>query len=502
MTKEFLSRKGIENKKGQIILFIITLLLITLPVISSFSLPNNLYKKEYFKGKFTSVNEAANLIDYIDEYNVILSPYNFYTSINYLYTGTDNNSYKQIKAYTELNSNEFNDLINYFNSNNAMTNIENNDISKLYNSLITELYNNNYHKITVNKIKNLNDNDKINLITLIIKINTSYNNLIGLNNYGTKYINELKPTKEELSYSSYEIRFLIDQIINNNESYLNKNKLININKLYMNTSFYDANSLLNGYKDTVTLLDFSSENANQDINSVINTLTDNEIKYYISEEHLSSYDNLYLNTLIFNMEWEDNINPKNNSSVEFTSYNDKMVIADTMKTMSYSYLDNGYAKGFIKNFSNPSYIFVAILPNELDDKLSNIDVESLIESENVDEQIVVTMPKFSYQSSIDLNELYKKVGLSDLTNTKANFHNLIDSSFNLDYNIQKNIINIGEKGTFSSNIQSQELETFTTYDDQKQLIFDRPFYYLIMNKDTKQVLYVGKVSDPTNRRVT
>ena len=76
---------------------------------------------------------------------------------------------------------------------------------------------------------------------------------------------------------------------------------------------------------------------------------------------------------------------------------------------------------------------------------------------------------------------------------KYNCKLLIENQFNLEYNKQRILINIGEKGTYNTNIKTQELESFTKYDNQRELIFNRPFFYLIINNETKDVLLIGKI---------
>ena len=106
------------------------------------------------------------------------------------------------------------------------------------------------------------------------------------------------------------------------------------------------------------------------------------------------------------------------------------------------------------------------------------------------------MPIFSYQSEIDLNKLYNSIGIKDITTNKANFHNLMETSFNLDYSIQKHRITISNKGTYNTNVISQQIESFARDENQKTLIFNRSFSYIIINNETNEVLLIGKVYNP------
>ena len=246
MAKENLSRKGLKNKKS---LIIIILLLINALIILmySFSLSKEIYYKEYYKGKFMSINEASNLIDLIPDKkeNILLSPYNFYTSINLIYSGTDNNSYKQIRTYTTYNHINYNDLITNMTNNNTISNKIKNEY---YEELIKEFYSNKYNELNIDKIKKLNEKEEENLLLLLLKINTSYDSIKGLNNYEKDYIKELKLTSKDRNKSTYDIKGIIDKVLNDYESYNYNEEIININKLYLNLNFYDIKNIKEKYK--------------------------------------------------------------------------------------------------------------------------------------------------------------------------------------------------------------------------------------------------------------
>lgn len=488
--KRPLSRKGIlRTKKGFIAFLIVIILIITLLISTmySFSCEKNIYEyKNIFIGKPMTINESANLIDKINtNNNIVISPYNIYTSINYIYKYTDNLTYKEIKLYTGYNYNKYNEIITNMENNNKIENNQDTDINKLYEELINELINKGYANITINEIKSLKD--KKELLNIISKINITYEHIIGENNYDRKYINSISPSKTLTALTAYELKIEIEKILEQYESYSLKSNLININKLYLNNNYYD-----NILDKNISLLDFNdSKNI---INDNIKELTDNNIKFYIDENILSNNNNLYLNTLIFNMEWSTNYNIKNNKNIEFTGLNNKKTVVEAMNENIYSYLDNGYAKGFKKDFKNNKYSFIAILPNDINTtNISNINIESLLKSEKNNELISVTIPKINCQYELDLNDLYNSIGIKDVNNNKANFNNLIENQFNLEYNKQRILINIGEKGTYNTNIKTQELESFTKYDNQRELIFNRPFFYLIINNETKDVLLIGKI---------
>ena len=60
----------------------------------------------------------------------------------------------------------------------------------------------------------------------------------------------------------------------------------------------------------------------------------------------------------------------------------------------------------------------------------------------------------------------------------------------------KNYIEIGDKGTASSNINDNELKSYTSDNQKKELIFNCPFYFLIIDNETQDVLLIGHFVKP------
>ena len=60
---------------------------------------------------------------------------------------------------------------------------------------------------------------------------------------------------------------------------------------------------------------------------------------------------------------------------------------------------------------------------------------------------------------------------------------------------QKLFIKIAEKGTVESKLSKTKVENSVILDLEEKLTFNRPFAYIIINNETKDVMLIGKVVD-------
>ena len=110
--KSNLPIKGKKKNKSGLFLVILSVIILSIIGLELYKAKNNLLVGEtkYYTGTIYSANQAANMLDYLDDgNNIILSPINVNTSLAILYNGTDNNSNKELKRYFNKTQNEVNE---------------------------------------------------------------------------------------------------------------------------------------------------------------------------------------------------------------------------------------------------------------------------------------------------------------------------------------------------------------------------------------------------------
>lgn len=496
-------KKNKRNKKIitiYIISFVILAisLVIILPKTFSNKQPEIKEELNYVIGRLYTPNASANMLDYIyNNDNVLLSPLNADISLAILYNGTDNTSYKEIKKYFNSEPSTLNDEL--------LTKIKDLKEAKKvtnakYEKYIKEFYEKEYENLKVKSINKLSQKDKDSLILLLIKINLYYNQ--ESNKLKDKDIEKYKLSDKERKYNGYTIKSMIDEITTTYESYTLENKVINYNELY-----YDSNkkyTLNKNYKNVleevyntkITKIDYNSKDSKTIINNNISDNTLNNINRVIDHEDIIDQDLIMISSLLFNYSWSTIFNSESVVDEEFTSFNNKYSMVEMMYSEENTYLENNQAIGFLKPFENDKYAFVGILPkNKEEFSLGTLNLDSLLSSKK-EAKVYVGIPKFTIQSTNDLKEIYKKYNITEIFSKKANLHQITNNDVMVSKLLQKESISIGEYGTTKAMSKTANLSARTYDDANREIILNRPFAFLIINKETNDVLLIGKVVNP------
>lgn len=457
----------------------------------------------YYTGNLYTANASANMVDYInDSKNIVISPFNINTNLAILYNGADNNTNKELKSYFNKNIKDLNTEMELkLSSLNEQSN-SNDSLIKLYLTYIEELENKAYNELTISKISQLSTYEKEEFQLLIKKINLAYERINNQNELTENAIKDYKLSDKEKIYNEYTLKEMLEEVLDNYESYKILNKVNNYHELYNNNIFNDKNinkeylDNINIYNLNITQLDFNqSKEATNSINNKFKSVTLDETNRIIDEKDLLDNDFILVNTLDFNYEWET---PFKNSGIvtkEFYSYNNKVSAIEMMYSndKENKYIENDYATGFIKNFKNNKYSFVGILPKQTENfLLGNLNIDDLLKSPKK-ESLLIGLPKFSYQYELDIPSLLANYNVYETFNEKSNFTKISDEKIIIEKNIAKINITIGEKGTLQSSISKSNVENIAIEETKKEVILNRPFAFLIMNNETGDILLIGKV---------
>ena len=235
------------------------------------------------------------------------------------------------------------------------------------------------------------------------------------------------------------------------------------------------------------------------INDWVDIETDGMIKDILDE--IPDEAVMYLiNALSFEAEWEK-IYAENEISVgEFTAEDGMKQNVDMMYGEETRYLKDTKATGFIKNYAEGSFAFVALLPDEgtsVSEYLQSLTGESLQnlmkKAENT--TVFTMMPKFKSEYSVEMSEILKEMGMAD-----AFDENLADLSgigtspegnLFISRVIHKTAIEVNEKGTKAGAATVVEVAPTSAAMETYSVKLDRPFVYLIIDTESYLPLFIG-----------
>ena len=235
------------------------------------------------------------------------------------------------------------------------------------------------------------------------------------------------------------------------------------------------------------------------INDWVDIETDGMIKDILDE--IPDEAVMYLiNALSFDAEWEK-IYAENEISVgEFTSEDGMKQNVDMMYGEETRYLKDTNATGFIKNYAEGSFAFVALLPDEgtsVSEYLQSLTGESLQKLIKNEENTTVftMMPKFKSEYSVEMSEILKGMGMVDaFDENQADLSGIGTSpegNLFISRVIHKTAIEVNEKGTKAGAATVVEIETKSAAMETYFVKLDRPFVYLIIDTESYLPLFIG-----------
>ena len=263
----------------------------------------------------------------------------------------------------------------------------------------------------------------------------------------------------------------------------------------------------------------SFENADN-MNEWIKKKTLGQIDEAISPANLSdSTKTVLINALAIDMKWKNQFETESTTGEDFTLENGNILKVTTMQkefkdsSMSYYQGDDATAVSMdLSKYDDTQLEFVAIMPKDnLSDYIKNLDYDkyekitkSLRSSSRTSDGVDLKIPKFSFDYNVDLDNDLKNMGITDVFDSpKANLTKMANPETNLFVNkaLQKAHIDFTEKGVKAAAVTAMITKDSAAIIQKKQPIeikIDRPFMYVIKDKKTNEIWFVGTVYEPNS----
>lgn len=264
-----------------------------------------------------------------------------------------------------------------------------------------------------------------------------------------------------------------------------KEEFISLNKKY--------------YRARVEHLDFSRPTSVDIINNWVKKQTREKIPTIVEtlDERLVM---LAINALYFNSSWKYRFNGEDTGNSPFYLEN------GTVKQVDMMQMEGELAVAHKEHYStvtlpykNDKFSMVLILPGEkktVEDLIAELNIEAInnITGNNNLSTIHIKLPKFKFSYEKIFNDALIEMGLGLAFGDNADFSNLSDSGTKISFVLQKTYIDVNEKGTEAAAVTAVGVETTSV--GRAPIIFNRPFLFIITEKNTKSIIFTGKVGVP------
>ena len=254
-----------------------------------------------------------------------------------------------------------------------------------------------------------------------------------------------------------------------------------------------------------------------------NEATKNEINTWISKHTNKMINNavdkldiktimLIINCMAFEGKWEEPYEDYQiNKNGKFTNYAGETETAKMLSSEENWYLSSNTAQGFLKYYEGGKYAFMAMLPDDetvsINDYIASLSDDAFVQffESRVRESVDTVTPAFTFDYSINMNDMLNALGMVKPFDISANFLKMLDPA-TIDPNIalyigsviQKTHIELDENGTKAAAVTIIDMKCEATCVEpikiKKKVILNRPFAFAIMDTETGTPVFTGVVN--------
>ena len=264
-------------------------------------------------------------------------------------------------------------------------------------------------------------------------------------------------------------------------------------------AYLDAVS--NTFKGTFAELNFEDTGHAADvINGWCYENTNGLIPSIVTEEMLQDIKDVLANTVYFKNSWLEQVEEGMVREGEFTGFDRKKQTVTYLHSDERIAYENEQAIAFEKRFED-KYTFIGILPKtEGEFTLKNLDIQSLLTNRKTDyNHVYVTMPKFTLESGGEITDYLQALGIRTPFTPAADFGGI--SPFEpimFTRVVHKTKMILDETGVEAAAATAAMAKESAIPMQEKILKIEltRPYAFLIMDTETGNVLFLGKITNP------
>jgi len=279
------------------------------------------------------------------------------------------------------------------------------------------------------------------------------------------------------------------------------------NTFHINQGFVDVDKKF--YDAEVKALDFTdTESSKKTINNWVNDKTKGKIPKIV-DEITADHIMFLINAVYFKGKWKYEFKKDNTVDEPFhfadgKTENVKMMVQET----DLNYFKTSNSQGVALPYGNGHFRMIVLLPDEditLKEYVSELNESTITDNINSFRQnkVNVWLPKFKFECNLALKEPLKELGMksafldgvADLSGMGTP-SNLVVSKVK-----HKTFVEVEEEGTEAAAVTSVEIGVTSIGPGENHtipFIVNRPFLFLIQEKDTGAILFMGQVYEPRN----
>lgn len=266
--------------------------------------------------------------------------------------------------------------------------------------------------------------------------------------------------------------------------------------------------IASNYGAGIRLADFINqfESVRKEINDWVYDQTQEKIKDLLPEGVLSSDTRMVLvNAIYFKADWLSQFDAVDTYDAPFHLLDGTEITVKTMNqgtSMPY-YRGDGFQAVELP-YAGDTAAMDIFVPDEGNFEAFESSLNSDLFNETTNglqpSSMMLSLPKFTFESSFNLSDTLKSMGMADAFDAdKANFTGMTaENDLFISNVIHKAFVAVDEEGTEAAAATAviEDVTSAIMYD--VTLTIDRPFILIIRDKISGQILFIGRVLDPSN----
>ncbi len=273
-------------------------------------------------------------------------------------------------------------------------------------------------------------------------------------------------------------------------------------EIAIKSPFFDA--LKTYYDAEIAALDFSNKQASiKAINDWVNGKTRGKIPSII--DNISANHFLFLiNAVYFNGEWASRFDKGKTSDQPFRLSDGHEVNVKMMyQKENFAILYGEGFSGVRLPYGNDAFAMNLLLPDDgktADDIINSLNTETwkALRNQQHARELEIYLPRFKTECEYNLIPALRSLGMNIAFAPGSGFSNITDGPIHISDVVHKTFIEVDERGTEAAAVTSIGFELTSVGPTPPVFRFDKPFVFVISEKESGAVLFAGKIENPLN----
>lgn len=232
---------------------------------------------------------------------------------------------------------------------------------------------------------------------------------------------------------------------------------------------------------------WASDNTNAKITKILDQISPDQVMFL-------------MNALYFKGDWTEQFDTKATSKDIFNGTLNKKSVDFMNKTAEIKYLETADLKIVELPYGNEKYVMKVLLPKSgtVESMISKLSNSLLLDLElkSKKTKIVFQLPKFKIENSLKLIKPLQNMGLKKVFEDAADLSGITKPAGKIKVGsvTQNTYINVDEKGTEAAAVTTIGI-VVTSVPVYPEMICNKPFAFIISEKTSNTIMFVGKVAN-------